>query len=232
MTRPKILAVHSVNCTVCGNAFMAVIRATKAKYCGEDCREAARKGRYRSANPHTSPKRWRPDEIDYLWNNYRDLGHKRCARHLGRGITGVSKKASELGLACRDWTEEDENFLRCNAVHGATVVAKKVRRSVHAVRMRAKLIGVVIGEPRKAEPNWRTKLLATLIAGKHGCKTSDIFSTSRLTHVVEARHEVAHELRLARYSTPKIGRHLGMDHSSVIHGLKRHARVTAQVGAE
>jgi hypothetical protein len=58
----------------------------------------------------------------------------------------------------------------------------------------------------------------------HGVTLKDILSTDRRRKVAWARQEAMYRLRLdGRWSLPKIGHVLGVDHSTVCHGCRRHA---------
>lgn len=59
------------------------------------------------------------------------------------------------------------------------------------------------------------------IAALHDVDVEDITGPSRVRHVCEARWAVMRELRAAGKSTPRIGRLLNRDHSTVVHGLRR-----------
>lgn len=51
-----------------------------------------------------------------------------------------------------------------------------------------------------------------------------IISYDKRPHVVRARWEVYKALRDAGMSTPQIGRIVGRDHTTILHGLKRLAK--------
>ena len=56
------------------------------------------------------------------------------------------------GTAPRLWTHEDEAWLRWNYYRlGAPECAGKLGRSVHSVRQKARIMGIVRGRPQKAE---------------------------------------------------------------------------------
>lgn len=59
-------------------------------------------------------------------------------------------------------------------------------------------------------------------AQKHNVKMSDILSRSRKAHIARARHEAFYLSRRDGFSYPKIGRFFGRDHTTVMHGIKRH----------
>lgn len=71
------------------------------------------------------------------------------------------------------------------------------------------------------------------VAKRYGISVEQIKGASRKAEVAEARHEVMYIARCedirrkeageARLSTPRIGLFTNRDHSSVVHGAKRHA---------
>ena len=58
-------------------------------------------------------------------------------------------------------------------------------------------------------------------AEHHGVTVAEIKGRSRLGHVVAARQDVFLALREAGWSFPRIGRAMGRDHSTVMHGVAR-----------
>lgn len=76
--------------------------------------------------------------------------------------------------------------------------------------------------------------IAAEVAGAHGVPLKRLLSPSRFTPVVRARWEAMARIRAVqwpdgrpRYTLPQIGRFLGRDHTTVIHGIRRHADVSA-----
>lgn len=69
--------------------------------------------------------------------------------------------------------------------------------------------------------------LARRTAGEHGVTLKEIVGTSRVQHVVHARHRFWHLLHTAGYSYASIGTQVGRrDPTSIMHGVKMHgARV-------
>lgn len=58
---------------------------------------------------------------------------------------------------------------------------------------------------------------------KHGVSIAEIVGPSMFRRIVHARWEVMWMLREADFSFPAIGRAMAMDHSSIIHGCRKHA---------
>lgn len=59
------------------------------------------------------------------------------------------------------------------------------------------------------------------IAKLHDVDPEDIVGPSRTPELCEARFCIMRELRTKGWSTPRIGRLLNRDHSTVLHGLRR-----------
>lgn len=72
-------------------------------------------------------------------------------------------------------------------------------------------------------PQWKRIILETAIA--HGIPPVDIMSTRRAAPIVAARQEAMWRMRTeTTMSTPAIGKRLGgRDHTTVIHGVRKHA---------
>lgn len=74
-------------------------------------------------------------------------------------------------------------------------------------------------------PRTEWKDIAREVATKHNVSVGEIKGNRRSTYLVEARHELfyrlAHETTM---SLPEIGRRVGgKDHTTVLHGIRRHA---------
>lgn len=59
------------------------------------------------------------------------------------------------------------------------------------------------------------------IAKLHDVEPDDITGPSRASEICEARFCVMRELRAKGWSTPRIGRLLNRDHTTIVHGLRR-----------
>lgn len=71
--------------------------------------------------------------------------------------------------------------------------------------------------------------ILTEVAAKHGVTVTMLLSHRRPPHIVRARHEAywrAHEETMA--SLPEIGRAYNRDHTSIMFGVKQHARRRAE----
>lgn len=97
-------------------------------------------------------RHWTLYEIDILRERYPTTDTRLLARDMGRSITGVQRKAQDLGLrkvvpqrggSFRRWSDEDLEFLR---EHYATMItdtlAKKLGRSVRTVYSTAAELGL------------------------------------------------------------------------------------------
>jgi chromosomal replication initiation ATPase DnaA len=79
---------------------------------------------------------------------------------------------------------------------------------------------------RMFEPNFASpsEEIIYRTARKHRVSVADIRSTSRRHVVVLARNEAAYEIRNQRgLSFPQIAALFGRDHSTIFHGINRHA---------
>jgi hypothetical protein len=73
----------------------------------------------------------------------------------------------------------------------------------------------------------RRKII-TEVCRKRNVTLAALFSNRRVTHLVHARQEVMYRLREElNLSYPEIGRTLGRDHSTVIHGIKQYEKLLA-----
>ena len=88
-----------------------------------------------------------------------------------------------------------------------------------------------MGHSKLYQPKRPTKVLAKEIAAevcqKHAVSFIDIASARRDRCLVDARQELCYRLRKETlWSLPQIGGYLGgRDHTTVLHGYRRHARM-------
>lgn len=62
------------------------------------------------------------------------------------------------------------------------------------------------------------------VANRNGLKAEQLMARRRLQALVRARHEAFYELYdKTKLSLPQIGRKFGMDHTTVLHGARKHA---------
>ena len=66
----------------------------------------------------------------------------------------------------------------------------------------------------------RLAIYITESAYWHGVEPSEIMSHSRRKPVCDARRAVMRQLRADGFTTTQIGRWLGRDHTTVVHGLR------------
>ena len=62
------------------------------------------------------------------------------------------------------------------------------------------------------------------VASAYPLTVPELKGRSRTRHIVVARQEAMHLLARQGWSTPRIGRLLGRDHSTVLHGIEAHKR--------
>lgn len=67
----------------------------------------------------------------------------------------------------------------------------------------------------------RVRAVVDLVAAETGIDRGLILSTCKARHVAVARWRAFRVLRDYGYSLPSIGHAFGMDHTSVLHGLRR-----------
>lgn len=83
----------------------------------------------------------------------------------------------------------------------------------------------VFEAPHRPLP-WKDE--AEVIAKKHGLTLEFVLSRSSARRPARARWEIMAMLRARGNTYPRIGQLLGgMDHSSVLHGCRRHAEISA-----
>lgn len=77
----------------------------------------------------------------------------------------------------------------------------------------------------------RMEQIAWEVAYSRGLTLEELLAKSRCQHLAHTRHEAMYLMRAVRwpdgshrYSLPQIGRFFRMDHSSVVHGVRRYAR--------
>jgi hypothetical protein len=73
----------------------------------------------------------------------------------------------------------------------------------------------------KPTPDLPKRVLAAAAALFHVAPPARLLSPGRHRDICSARWIAAWMLRMRNWSTPKIGRFLGLDHSTVLHGLRR-----------
>jgi len=68
------------------------------------------------------------------------------------------------------------------------------------------------------------------IAAAHGVGPRDLLGRTRLSHIVDARRDLYHALRVSGLSLTQIGAAVGRDHTTVMTGLKRREELRARRG--
>ena len=85
--------------------------------------------------------------------------------------------------------------------------------------------------PPLPRPTTTMKTILAGVAADHGLRPSDITGDRRFIHHVRARQDFMWRARQVkwldgkpRYSLPQIGQFLGVDHTTVIHGVRTHEK--------
>lgn len=86
--------------------------------------------------------------------------------------------------------------------------------------------------PSPMMPRW--KIILREVANKHKLNVTDLLSTRRPRNIVAARHEAMYRMKTeTSLSLPSIGKRLGgLDHTTVIHGLRRYELLRAEAALQ
>ena len=89
-------------------------------------------------------KEWKPEEIEFIKNNFEEHGAVYCAQHLNTTAKKVQYIASRNGLHYTErWTDEDVSFLNQNYANlGATLCSQKLGRNAKNVGTKASQLGL------------------------------------------------------------------------------------------
>ncbi len=92
---------------------------------------------------------WSEDEEFYLKNNIKYLTYKQLAKKLNRTVCSVKKKVYSMGISetkqvtNKPWSESEVAYIERNySIYPASVIAKKLNRSVSAVKHKASRLRV------------------------------------------------------------------------------------------
>jgi hypothetical protein len=173
--------------------------------------------------------RWTADQKSVVRDHFRTLTAETISRITGRTVDAVKRKARELGVSNHNWSRQEIEFL-CTyyRTHGPRFVARHLCRSESAVQGYAHKVGTqMYRHTMEANPNKKTKALVAAIATESGLNPADILGRSKTRAIVIARWRIAKQLREAGYSYPNIGKQLGRDHTSILHGLQRLQEIAA-----
>lgn len=111
----------------------------------------------------------------------------------------------------------------------------RVRARLYGGPVRVNVIREIVPEPVVSDPppardgprNMRQ--IADLVCRYYGVTLGDIRGQSRRTDIVAARQCLMYWIhRAGRYSSPQIGRFVNNDHTTVLHGIKAHAKRRAK----
>ena len=96
-------------------------------------------------------RRWTEEEVTFLIENYTKLGSKECSIKLNRTDMSIKKKAGTLKLKDKlFWSESEEQFLYDNIDKEWSWCAEKLKRSTHAVELKAAKMGII----KKVQKYW------------------------------------------------------------------------------
>lgn len=80
-------------------------------------------------------------------------------------------------------------------------------------------------------PHGKAKLIVAGVARKHLVSVKDVFGPSRYKEHVAARHEAFWEIKAQLlWSLPQIGRFFRRDHTTVLHGIRKHQMLRDREG--
>jgi chromosomal replication initiator protein len=83
-------------------------------------------------------------------------------------------------------------------------------------------------QARERASRVRMARIIALVATARGVTPDEIRGDRRMQCIVRPRHEAMYLARCAGWTYPEIGRAFGgRDHSTVIHGVRKHARLNA-----
>lgn len=138
---------------------------------------------------------------------------------------------TKFGVISPMWEMDDEDARRRaiirRASKGATRALGRERRDIIVIEPSPAFVPVQLTIP-EGIPAWRRIILETAI--KHNLMPAEMLGAQRAPHLVKARHEVMYRLKTeTTMSLPAIGKRIGKDHSTVIHGVRKHkARMEAE----
>lgn len=96
-------------------------------------------------------RKWTEEEITFLEENYTELGPKICSTKLNRTEMSIKKKAGRLKLKDKlFWSKSEEQFLYDNKDKEWSWCAEQLKRSTHAVELKASKMGIT----KKAQKYW------------------------------------------------------------------------------
>jgi len=130
------------------------------------------------------------------------------------------------------WTADDIDKLT-KAYHAGVSdleIASLLDRTVGSIEVKRSRLDLAVPFPRRVYRDWIKvgcpKSMADIIADvskRTGVPVHDIKGPSRFRSIVRARHMFMTEAyETGRFSLPQIGRFLGRDHTTVLHGIRQH----------
>lgn len=137
---------------------------------------------------------------------------------------------TKFGVISPMWEMDDEDARRRAIIRRASKGARRTlgaeKRDIIMIEPTSTVVPVQLTIPTGA-PTWRRIVIETAI--KHNIMPAEMLSSQRAYNLVAARHEVMYRLKTeTTMSLPAIGKKLGKDHSTVLHGVRKHiARMEA-----
>lgn len=133
---------------------------------------------------------------------------------------------TKFGVISPMWEMDDENARRRaiirRAAKGASRALGSVLRDMIVIEPTLSIVPVHLTIPAGL-PAWRRIILETAI--KHNLMPAEMLSSQRAYNLVAARHEVMYRLKTeTTMSLPAIGKKLGKDHTTVLHGIRKHVK--------
>lgn len=114
-----------------------------------------------------------------------------------------------------------ESWDEMEARHARERNEMMLRVAKTAYRRGVKMNNLDIDDPNSIEA------IQMIVAERRGIDPRLLKSRSREHHISHARFEVFSKAHDAGHSLPKIGRFYGFDHTTVLHGIRRHAELQA-----
>lgn len=145
----------------------------------------------------------------------------------GRGVIAQPQPAkTKFGVISAMWEMDDEDARRRAIIRRAARGATRTLGKRDMIIITPTVVPVQLTIP-EGLPAWRRIILEVAI--KHNVMPAEMLSAQRAYNLVAARHEVMYRLKTeTTMSLPAIGKKLGKDHTTVLHGVRKHkARMEA-----
>ena len=152
---------HTTPCSFCGNPIHRRMRRGQVRiYCNTKCSNNFHNGNGKIRRAmNRSAKFWTDKEQQFLQANYGLLTGPELSAALHRGLRAVYHRAFLTGLRDqRKWSRNDDAFLALHKSRGWKWCAKQLGRTVWAVKVRARKIGIQTVDPGRNERHRQTML--------------------------------------------------------------------------